>query len=146
MVKTEPREIDGHTYTVTQLPPRRAMRLLRRLAALIAPAFGGAGDGKVAKFDFSGLASALGGLRDEEFDLIVNELLAMAQVDGKDLLPIFDLTFQGALPTLFKVLGFALEVQYGDFFGDRLAGVKAAMTARLSPASTTSLPSGPSGG
>jgi hypothetical protein len=125
------------TYSVTQLPAMRAMRLQARLLAVFGPALSqlvaGLKDVKsLARMDVSLIAPALGGaveslmkrLTPEEAEALVRELLIGAtvtvRVDGKpdrqaELLKLVDEEFRGRLLDLYALLGFALQVNYADF-------------------------------
>lgn len=130
MLKTESKEIDGRTYTVTVLPGLRAGKLLTRLGALVGPALArvtGAvkSDDEVAFAEAAGAIEALtGALKPEDFESIVRELLYSTSVDveGKAK-PLFvganganfDMEMSGAMGTVFKLLAFAFTLNYGDF-------------------------------
>lgn len=152
MIGTQERTIDGRSYTVTQLPARRSLKLLRKLVAALGPglatAFGSTQGKDLRGLDVSALGPALerltAHLDDATLDAVVNEALATVRVDGIELLPQFDIVFQGKLGSLFKVLGFAMEVQYGDFFGALFGELRSRTGASPSSASITS--TGPSGG
>ena len=55
-------------------------------------------------------------LTEDEIESLAKELLATASVDGRELLREFDLTMQGRILTVIKLCGFAIEVNYADFF------------------------------
>jgi hypothetical protein len=138
------RDIDGHRYAVTQLPAMRALRLLNRLGRVAGPALATLVDGGAAAPGALGLAAEglFERLPDEELEAIVKELLASARADGKELLPQFDLHFQGCMSTLFRVLSFALEANYGGFFADLVAAGRAMQGSRSAASSTSPGPSG----
>jgi hypothetical protein len=149
--ETQTREIGGRTFTVTQLPPRRALKLLRRVVAVLGPPLAqglSATSGRGLKeVDLTALAPALEKLfeqlDDAELDALIDGALATARLDGKEVLPVFDLVFRGRLPDVFKLLVFALEVHFADFFDGTGGGLLDALKAFASRTSTTS--SGPSG-
>jgi hypothetical protein len=157
MLKVEKREIDGSEYTVTQLDAWRAMRLLARVGAVIGPALSVAADaaatgdvmGMSADKAGSVIASLAAKLTPEELEAITRELLWNALRDDR---PIsgkqFGLEMAGQMATVFKLLFFAFEVNYGDFF-DAARGLLAKMPRAAAqfapPASTTSPTSGPAG-
>lgn len=128
----------GEVFTVAQLPAMRGTKLLVRLGKALGPAFSSmTGDlDKVAGALFSGLSP-------DEAEGILRELFATTKVGTTDLMGVFDMTMQGQFKSLGKLIAFALEVQFGDFFGDLVAAGKAAM-GNHSEGSSTSPTSGPS--
>lgn len=156
-LKTESREFGQHRITVTQLPARRNMKLLRRLAAAFAPALGQAagpamqaaksgGMTELMKMDLSGLGDAFERLfktlDDESLDAIVYDpqcgALATAQIDGTrgrtDLLPVIDNVVGGDLLLLGKIVTFALGVHFADFFAALAASAETSTGASNSAA------------
>lgn len=161
MQKHETREIDGLRFTVQQLPARRGMKLLNHLIRIAGPglakAAGALKGGDLAKLDlanidFGALGEALksifDGLPDVEFDYVLDEMLAVTLLNEAPLKPVFDAALQGRIGTVYKLLAFALEVNFRDFFGG-LSGLTAGPLAKLlkssSEGSNTSKQSGPSG-
>lgn len=144
--------IDGETYTFCQLPPKKSLKLLTRLLRIIGPTVGaamegiGAGNlGNVAALigadiDLSVIVTALCDRLDEnEVEAIIDTLLSQVIHNGQgEVSKKFDALFGGRLPHLFKVVGEALRVEYGDF----LAGMPdlSALGARagMTPAKPTS--------
>ena len=151
--ETKSRKIDGDEYTCTQFPPQKALRILTKLTkhigeplAVLMKAEKGETKNLLNK-DISELfigeaIAALGGsLGDDDlYDLaqevcesvIINmKATKKTQISGQLEGAIFDEQFTGpkGLKTLFKVVGFALEVNYGDFLGD--------IVGKRSPASQT---------
>lgn len=131
------KEIDGKTYEFQQFGPKHALKILTKLSRIcgepLALAFTAMGskDGEKPegglldrKIDGKLLAAAVKALTDrldeEEVIAIVMELTANDNVlcDGRRV--VFDSHYQSGLGHMFKVLGTALEVQYGDFFGGLL--------------------------
>jgi hypothetical protein len=132
MKLTQTKVIDGVEITVQQLPPRRATRLLIKIAGYIAPALGEVAPslkGGLAGADVSALGVAVGRLAKDlgpdEFDALTNEILeqSWATVGGKrqELLRVIDAVFQGKPFGIFQSVVFALEVNYGNF-SDALRG------------------------
>lgn len=127
MRKTQNKDIDGHDWLVTQFPAGEGIKLLTTLTRLIGPTIAGlAGDvkkpsdlanmkldSKVLQIAVEQLASKLD--EDNTLDL-VKRLLAGTRKDGEEVVPTFDVAFQGEYLTLFKVLGFVLKVNYSSFF------------------------------
>ncbi len=128
MQLTQTREIDGLTVSVSQLPPMRSLRMLNRLRKAIGPAMSkllSGNTGKLGDMDISRLGDALEALNlpDQELEDITKELLATAriQVDGKNMNMMnggqFDPSMNGQVGVILKAVGFAIEVNYGSFFG-----------------------------
>lgn len=138
--KAQEREIDGLVFEVAQLPAMRANKLLVRLGKVIGPALGKVsklmqgGAKSIADAELSAVGEAIEALFDkltpEEFEAVTKELLAGASVTGAEsvedggtggkkvpLLPVFDRVMQGRTVTLGKLLAFAFEVNFADFFG-----------------------------
>lgn len=145
MRKKHDRVIDGTTWTVNQFSATEGLRLLTRLMAI-----GGAPlaraiqalptDGSIldARVDFGLLAAAISELtsRLEEAEVVelVKRLLACTLADGEDCERRFDVVFQGRYLTLFKVLGFVLEVNYQVPLADLLTAVSPTAGTGASPA------------
>jgi len=150
MVETKTRSIDGLNFGVTQLPAMRGLRLFNRLGRVLAPAVARAAasqtDGEV---QLEGLAGALdllfAKLSDDELEGITRELLWNATVEGRPLLQELDATLGGKVGTLLKLVGFAVEVNYGGFFAV-LRGLVPTLVPRPAASRSSSPPSAsPSG-
>ena len=143
MVETKEKTIDGLKVSVTQWPARKAWKYKRRLAGAFGPAIAelGAGlEGNPLKnkksekestidnimdgdFDFSKLGSAIEKLFLQITEDSVDAYLLMffddnmkidnAVINGD----IFDQMFAGKMLTVYKIIGFVLEVNYGSFLG-----------------------------
>lgn len=156
MIESKTKSIDGFSYTVTPLPAMSQMKLLTRLLKSAGPSIGqlGAalkGIGSAAdlkKLDVERLVPAIGALfsalEDAEVEHLTRALLESALVDNKGLWPLFNNHFQGKMLSLFKLIGFALEVNYGDFSGGLVARALQLAKGSLSDPSSTS--SGPVSG
>jgi len=157
-------EIDGYTYKVMMLDPLVATDLLADLGFMLAPALGALG-GMLAKEKGDGLAKLLDGVeKSEESDIDAaieraviglfarfdkakqRELIAiLAKVtvvvlpDGKEpnLAPMLLQHFRGRVKSLYKWLGFALKVQYQDFFSGMSADFSQ-LARRVAQASSSS--------
>jgi hypothetical protein len=147
MLESKSKEIDGHTYEVTQLGAMRGLRLLTRIGAAVGPAlakFAGAADTGLG-FDVGAAGDALVALftklDEKEIEHFVREMLFGGGLK-KDGTPVTDKTFElvmaGQAFAVLKLLVFAFEVNYGDF-SDAVRGMLpgAATAASPSPASTT---------
>lgn len=139
---------DGDTLelTVNKLEPVDAYVLTAKLGKVLIPAFVAARSGKSAE---------LHGVVDTMFDKLGPELATQIMYDlFRGCLVIrntpegaaqkFDLAggkaavnnaFRGNLKGMFVALGFALEVNFGDFFGE--GGLAALVTRTPSPSSST---------
>lgn len=149
MVETKTRSIDGMTFGVTQLPAIRGLRLFNRLGRVLAPALArAAGSQAGGEVDLGGLAGALdllfSKLSDDELEGITRELLWNATVEGRPLLQEMDATLGGKVGTLLKLVGFAVEVNYGGFFA-ALRGLVPALVRKAAPRSTSPTSASPSG-
>lgn len=130
--KSQDREIGGATWTVTQFPATEGLAILTRLLKLAGPALGAVARGEGAKpLEVGTFVSGLVDQLDEvETVTLVKRLLRETRKDGREVLPVFDVEFMGNYFTLLTVLGFVLEVNYGDFFGALGQG----SSAEVSPA------------
>ena len=134
-LETQQQVINGRTYSVTQLPAMRALRLLARLGKVVGPALASGMEANV-----SAAAGLLFERLDEaEMEYLVKQLLQGVVVaeDGKqrDMLVGFDVAYGGAmLVEVFEVLRFALEVQFGPTFAVLLAKLGAQAPAAGVPA------------
>ena len=140
MIETRDKIIDGATYTVTQLPARRALRLKARLVKTFGPTlaqvFVSASKDKGDNSDLVRTIELLGASLDENtFESLVGELLTGVRKNGVELTPqIIDLEFAGDMPALYQVLWFVVEVNFGNFFsflgiGSQFVEEAAKMTA-----------------
>lgn len=127
MRSPEEREIDGHSITITMLPPDQALKILTRLVKVVGEplaVFAEAGGleaavtGDLIKKSVQALAEKL-----DEDDVVktVKELMECVLIGGKQGKQVFNAHFAGNLGHLFKVLQAVLEVQYGDFLGELVA-------------------------
>ena len=124
MLKSESRQFDDLVVTVQQLPAMRGVLLSRKLARIAAPAIGAL---KSVSLDADvsvlgdALVQVLEQLSEKDLEELIKTLLetATVEVDGKiaPLRPVFDMVFAGKVLTVFKVLAFAIEVNFLDFFG-----------------------------
>jgi hypothetical protein len=146
MIESKTIEIDGATYTVAQLPAFKALKLKWRImqaigpsaAKLIAAIVGGGG---LARLETDELAPAAKELFDrlsaDDLLSFARELLGPATVmaDGKlaHVLDVFDIHFAGKLASVYRLIWFALEVNYGDFLGD----IKDRLASAITKASPT---------
>jgi hypothetical protein len=90
--------IGGRLFSVTPLPAMRALRLWPVVAR-----------------GFMTDESPLTKLTSDEIEALARGLLALARVDGKELLPVIDVELQGDMPSLMELLSFAVRVNYSGF-------------------------------
>jgi hypothetical protein len=62
---------------------------------------------------------------EDELVEITKKLLGSATINGKPLMPQFEIVLAGQVGTIFLLLKFALEVNYGSFLGDLASKAKA---------------------
>lgn len=125
MIEQKNKEIDGRAISTTPFLGRRSLAYKMKIIRLFGPAVGslfskaGGFDGTI---DFSVLESAIDKLStnidDKVFVEFCLELLSSTRIDGKEITPeFFDVEFSANLVLMYKILGFILEVNYGNFFG-----------------------------
>lgn len=115
-LKSETKEIDGIEFTVVQFP---AMKALEVMVSLQRSSLGANPNASISQ-----AASAMAGMDPSATKKMVLDVLActtalvrnpdpklIALNDQKGI----DLVFSGKLRTLFRVIEFAVEVNYGDF-------------------------------
>jgi hypothetical protein len=141
MIDTKKKTIDGAEYSVTQFPARRGLALKIKLVKLIGPALAEAAGGldlkegvnlQEAEIDTGFMGKAVEklveGMDDSTGDLIL-DLLSMTRKNGQELKEaVFDTEFAGDYLTLYKVLGFVIQVN--GFFGKGGIGM---LTAAVMP-------------
>jgi hypothetical protein len=138
VILSKQQDIDGHAFEVWQLPAKRAVRLTLRIAKLagpvLMPLLQVALGAQVKDGSKPGAEGALGALlgmdaavltptvegffarcSEQDLDFLQSELLSSATMDGAPLWPRYDVALQGQLLTIFKLLWFALQVQFTNF-------------------------------
>ena len=124
MIQNKEIVINGNTYTVTQMPARRALKVQAKLMKLLGGAFSHtitAKDKQDMIKQFPKIISLLVEQIDEKtFDSFVMELVEYyVRKNGKEITDKnFDLEFAGSLNELFLLLQFILEVNFSDFFSE----------------------------
>lgn len=120
MIQTIDKIINGSSYSVTQLPARRALKMKARLIKLFGPS--------MAQFFLSfdkksdeGFVKAIEKLsltiEENTFEAICVDLLVGVRKDGMELNPqLIDMEFAGDLESLYRVLWFVVEANYSNFF------------------------------
>lgn len=135
MIETKDKVINGNTYSVTQFTALRALRLQYKIikifgagiAQILRPQISQSEMGRATLnlgIDKDSLASAIlnitSNMDENTFESLFKELLEYTRRDGKELKPaVIDLEFAGDLATLWQVIWFVLEVNFGSFFGER---------------------------
>ena len=134
MIETKKKTIDKLKISVTQWPARKAFKHKRKLGYIFGPALGEIASGlENAKsgdsdslldgdYDLSKLGVAFeklfDRLTDEEIDSIFEWMFSGVRIDEKELTEdSIDVIFAGKMVTVYKVMGFVLEVNFGSFLG-----------------------------
>lgn len=124
-MEPQKRTIDAYTVEISPLPAWQGLEGLHQLTRLVGPALTGvlaAAKGDMQAIG-SGVSQALMTTPPAEVTALLKRLLGPCRItlpDGKQVpaLGVFDTEFQGKLLTVFKIAAFAVEVNYGDFFGE----------------------------
>ncbi len=123
MLRTERKKIEGLEVSTTQLPALRAFALLARLGKVIGPA--------LSKMSGMNMESDIGPVLGELFanldpaessDLVLEVLIStQVIIDNRreelNNQEAVDRVFGGNLKAMLLTMGFALKVNYSDFFG-----------------------------
>lgn len=140
------RRIGEFDYTVTQMPARKANRILLKLGKTIAPVLLlWKGGGEAGALDGGSLASAIRELNEDDFEWVVDEFAKTTDVQinetqAPSLFKVFDLHFAGRQVEMFEWLQFCVEVNFA-FLADALktlssAGRKSAAASSAAKASS----------
>jgi hypothetical protein len=133
MREAQVKEIDGKKYTFGLLSPFVALRLKNKILKMVAPVLGGIdlSEGKNIKDANINLKAVADGiishLDEERVEEVFKTLFTQVAHNGNTLTDDYiNANYKGDLNHLYKVAFAALEVQYGDFFGESgvLAGLK----------------------
>ena len=124
MIETKEKEIDGATYSVTQMTARRALRTQAKLVKLLGPSatelFSGmlkTSSTEAEKALAPAVLLFVNQLDEKTFDSFILEMLQGVRRDGVELkAETVDMYFAGKLNSLYLLLQFVLEVNYADFF------------------------------
>ena len=135
MIQTKNKTIADHDIMVTQYPGRKAIEINAKLFKLLGSSFVRLFSGTDVLDSFS-LSSAIDifieKLNPKEFTNFVLELLQSTRIDGKEITEtVFDTEFAGDMGLVYKILGYTLEVNYGNFFGE--AGIGKILTKMKTP-------------
>lgn len=145
MVETREKAIGSTSYRVTQLPSSRARKLLVRLFKTAGPAISKLVDGfagKLADMDTKAIGLAIEALAfqltEDDLEFAIEQIIDGGFVTYKAganwpqlTNQIVEIHFVGKTDELLKLLGFALEVNYGGFFGGK--GIAAALGRQETP-------------
>lgn len=126
MIQAKSKTIDGDKYTVTQMGARRALKMQAKLMKLVGPSLslmlaqGGKTADEAEKCLPEVVLYLVNQLDEKTFDALVMELMqGIRKNDAEVTESTFDNEFGGELNTLFLVLQYVLEVNFGDFFSER---------------------------
>ncbi len=128
-------EIDGVEYRMRPLPPRVALKLLKRILTIAAPGVGGAIDdlggnvsdvlnADVSKIGLGNMISgALDRMTDADLDWVNDLLSKQCEIvrgpnEAPRLVDVFDAHFQGRIRHWFSWVVWATKMQFADFFDD----------------------------
>ena len=133
-IQSEKAEIDGIEFEVQQLPSTASKKLFERLVRAVGPALAEGDAGRI-------FATVFDRLSEKDSADVERILLEKAQVRIDDvwvpLGKVYELIFAGKVSTLYKLIGFALKVNYADFWmavsgsGNLLAEIQSQLSSRL---------------
>jgi len=138
MVDNKEKEIDEMKVSVTQFPARFGFKMQAKLLKIFGPVIGtvlsgndvstSGLDSTVSMDKLADAVRILFDVIDEDKALaLVLELLQSTRINGQEVNEAtFDALFPGKYATMYKILGFVLEVNYGSFFGEGGIGKKVA--------------------
>lgn len=153
MATLEPqtKTIDGFTFTCSQLPGMRSLKVFTRITKMLgkgaSKALGAAnGSGKDNAAAGAAVLELLGNVDEADVEYVARQLLEVCVVacpEGSGLpsgnvAQNFDQLFQGRLDLLLKALIFAIQVNFGSFLkGLATSAAAAAKPAPAAPAAPT---------
>lgn len=113
------RTIDGETYGVRAFPAKTGMLTGIKLGKLLGPflaALPGMAKESTNSPEFSkALESLFERMEDDDVVALVDKLLSYTEREGKPLGATWNVDYAGKLGTLFKIIKFAVEAQFGSF-------------------------------
>ena len=125
MIETKKKIIDGSEFMVRQYGARLGGRIKIRIAKLVGPALATMMDAKKDQQSTNvqpeilekALTTFMEGLSAEDYDSLIMQMIpGYVWKDEKEITEkTFDSEFAGNYSTLYKLLWFILEVNYGDF-------------------------------
>lgn len=125
MIESRQIQIGGATYTVTQLPARRAIRLKAKLIKYFGPAFAQMAisatekdSDNQKKIDLIRAVETLAHSIDENLlEQLILEMMQGVRKDGIELTPaLIDNEFAGDMASLYQILSFVVEINFANFF------------------------------
>lgn len=126
MIESQQRTIDGIDFEVRPLPAMKSLETFPRITALLAPLLSDLGSlakgAQADRLDTIGKALASLARTDPKEVVALTKVLldgsTITTADGKrqHLLPVIDDELATKMWTLFRLLAFAVEVNYRDFF------------------------------
>jgi hypothetical protein len=120
-LESQVRRIGEFDYKVTQLPARRANRVLLKIGKTVGPVLlmvGLArGEKLTEKLDTKGILDAIQGLDENDFEWVLDEFakvtdVAIAENQNPTLFKIFDVHFAGKQGEMIEWLTFCVEVNF----------------------------------
>lgn len=145
MIETREKTIGDATYSVTQLPARRALRLKAKLMKLFGPVFAQlflitedkASEERQKENLVNSVELLTGQLEAVQLDTLIVEILQGVRKNGQELTaPTIDIEFAGDIAGLYEVVFFVIEVNFANFFS--MIGIGNLFTEQMTiPAQTT---------
>jgi len=126
MIEPQVKKIDDFDVTVQAWPARKAWKYQIMLGKVFGPSLKELGaafnESKTSGTDFDigkigeAFASLFENLSEAESESILMKIITGVLIDSQEMSPeIFDLKFQGKMASVYKVVFFVLEVNYGSF-------------------------------
>lgn len=147
-LEKQTRQIGEFSYEVTQFGAKVGNRVLLKVVKSLAPLFmAAAAAGNIKDIDVEGVASAIAGISEDEFEWLVEQFASATEVQIGEQTPtlkkVYDLHFAGKYLDELAWLAFAIEVNYGPFFQDmkRKAGARFAKDGAPKEPSPSTSPS-----
>lgn len=145
-IEKQTKQIGECSYEVTPFGAKIGNRVLLKVIKSIAPIyFVAAAAGGLKAIGTEGVASALAGVDEDEFEWIVEKFASSTDVifaDGRrpTLHSVYDMHFAGRYLEELDWLEFVIEVNFGPFFQElkRKAAAKAKLANAKAPSSSTS--------
>lgn len=121
MIQTKEVDINGKPFMITQFTAREGLKLQLRLIRQVGPIVGSIATSleELGKLTPMAIARALSQKIEEDacYNLIM-DLIATTKYKNRDLKPAeFDMVFAGDYKTLFELLYFIIDFNFGNFFG-----------------------------
>lgn len=127
MLEPSNRDIDGFKIQISPLPCTKSLEVLHRLGLCLSPSVAamlgllqGGQQIELSSLNLGELSVALvaffRGCSWPDLKYFIDNLLAPALCNDAPLLKTMDITFQAKTLSLLRVLVFAIEVNYADFF------------------------------